>query len=101
MSLPGSDRAARPEEIDATPFPLGAGLVRLAAHDRQDLGFALPGETALVHLAADGGPLLISMTATSDPTEADRSELYVPALAPAINAPPAVATPSLPRPLLP
>jgi hypothetical protein len=86
MSLPGSDRAAGPREIDPSPFPLGAGLLRLAAHDREDLGFALPGETALVHLAADGGPWVIAMTAATDPTRAERSELYVAALAHAMNA---------------
>jgi hypothetical protein len=86
MSLPGSDRAAGPREIDPSPFPIGAGLLHLAAHDREDLGFALPGETALVHLAADGGPWVISMTAADDPTKAERSELYVAALEHAMNA---------------
>ena len=85
-SLPGSDRSARPNEIDATPFQIGGGLLRLPAHHRQDLGFTLPGDTALVHLAADGGPWIISMTAASDPTKAERSELYVAAVGHAMNA---------------
>jgi hypothetical protein len=86
MSLPGSDLAAGPREIDPTPFPVGAALSRLSAYDRQDLGFTGPGETALVHLAADGGPWVIAMTAAHDPTQAERAELYVAALAHAMNA---------------
>lgn len=86
MSLPGSDPAAVPHEIDPSPFPIGAGLLRLSAHDRQDMGFTGSGETALVHLEADGGPWVISMTAADDPTKAERSELYVAALAHAMNA---------------
>ena len=86
MSLPGSDLTAGPREIDPTPFPVGAGLSRLSAHDRQDLGFNGSGETALVHLAADGGPWVIAMTAAHDPTQAERAELYVAALAHAMNA---------------
>jgi len=85
MSLPGSDPAAGPREIDATRFPIGAGLQRLSARDRQDLGFTGSGETALVHLAADGGPWVISMTAADDPTKTERSGLYVAALAHAMN----------------
>ena len=86
VSLPGSDVTAGPREIDASPFPVGAGLSRLSAHDRQDLGFMGSGETAIVHMAADGGPWVIAMTAAHDPTEAERSELYVAALAHAVNA---------------
>jgi hypothetical protein len=86
VSLPGSDVTAGPREIDASPFPVGAGLSRLSAHDRQDLGFTGPGETAIVHLAADGGPWVIAMTAAHNPAEAERSELYVAALAHAVNA---------------
>jgi hypothetical protein len=86
VSLPGSDLAANPREIDVSPFAIGAGLVRLTPHDREDMGFTGSGETALAHLAADGGPWLISMTAADDPTNAERSELYVAALAHAMNA---------------
>ena len=86
VSLPGSDVTSGPREIDALAFPVGAGLSRLSAHDRQDLGFAGSGETAIVHLAAEGGPWVIAMTAAHDPTEAERSELYVAALAHAVNA---------------
>jgi hypothetical protein len=86
VSLPGSDVTSGPRELDASAFPVDAGLSRLSAHDRQDLGFAGAGETALVHLAADGGPWVIAMTAAHDPTEAERSELYVAALAHAVNA---------------
>jgi len=86
VSLPGSDVTSGPREIDASPFPVGAGLSRLSPHDRQDLGFAGSGETAIAHLAADGGPWVIAMTAAHDPTEAERSELYVAALAHAVNA---------------
>src|SRR6185436_10569713 len=77
VSLPGSDVTSGPREIDASAFPVGSGLSRLSAHDRQDLGFAGSGETAIVHLAAEGGPWVIAMTAAHDPTEAERSELYV------------------------
>jgi len=86
MSLPGSDLAAGPREIDAAPFPIGAGLVRLSIHERQDLGFTGSRETALVHLAADGGPWITALSAAADPTKAERSELYVAALAHAMNA---------------
>jgi hypothetical protein len=86
VSLPGSDVTSGPREIDASAFPVGAGLSRLSAQDRQDLGFVGSGETAIVHLAADGGPWVIAMTAAHDPTEAERSELYVAALAHAVNA---------------
>jgi hypothetical protein len=86
MSLPGSDLAAGPREIDPARFPMGGGLSRLSVNDRQDLGFTGSGETALVHLAADGGPWVIAMTAAGDPTQAERAELYVAALAHAMNA---------------
>jgi hypothetical protein len=86
VSLPGSDVTSGPREIDMSAFPIGAGLSSLSAHDRQDLGFAGPGETAIVHLAAEGGPWAIAMTAAHDPSEAERSELYVAALAHAVNA---------------
>jgi hypothetical protein len=86
VSLPGSDVTSGPREIDASAFPIGAGLSRLSAPDRQDLGFAGSGETAIVHLAAEGGPWVIAMTAAHDPTESERSELYVAALAHAVNA---------------
>jgi hypothetical protein len=86
VALPGSDVTSGPREIEASAFPVGAGLSRLSAHDRQDLGFAGSGETAIVHLAAEGGPWVIAMTAEHDPTEAERSELYVAALAHAVNA---------------
>jgi hypothetical protein len=86
LTLPGSDRAASPHEIDARAFPVGGGLVPLSDHDREDLGFAGSVEAALVHLAADGGPWVIAMTAPEDPTKAERSELYVAALAHAMNA---------------
>jgi len=86
VSLPGSDVSSGPREIDTSAFPIGAGLSRLSAPDRQNLGFAGSGETAIVHLAAEGGPWAIAMTAAYDPTEAERSELYVAALAHAVNA---------------
>ena len=86
VSLPGSDVTSGPRDIDASAFPVGAGLSRLSAHDRQHLGFASSGETAIVHLAADGGPWVIAMTAAHDPTQAERAELYVAALAHAMNA---------------
>jgi len=86
VSLPGSDVTSGPREIDPSAFPVGAGLSRLSAPDRQDLGFVGSGETAIVHLAAEGGPWVIAMTAAHDPTEAERSELYVAALAHAVNA---------------
>jgi hypothetical protein len=63
VSLPGSDVTSGPREIDASTFPVGAGLSRLSTPDRQDLGFAGSGETAIVHLAAEGGPWVIAMTA--------------------------------------
>jgi hypothetical protein len=86
VSLPGSDVTSGPREIDASAFPVGDGLSRLSAHDRQDLGFAGSGETAIVHLAAEGGPWVIAMTAAHDPTQAERAELYIAALAHAMNA---------------
>lgn len=86
VSLPGSDVTAGPREIDPSAFPVGVGLSRLTAHDREDLGFTDAGETAIVHLAADGGPWAIAMTAAHDPSQAERSELYVAALAHAVNA---------------
>ncbi len=70
----------------AAAFRVGAGLSRLSAPDRQDLGFVGSGETAIVHLAAEGGPWVIAMTGAHDPTQAERSELYVAALAHAVNA---------------
>jgi len=86
VSLPGSDVTSGPREIDASAFRVGAGLSRLSAPDRQDLGFVGSGETAIVHLAAEGGPWVIAMTGAHDPTQAERSELYVAALAHAVNA---------------
>ena len=86
MSLPGSNLAASPHEIDASQFPVGSGVLRLSAHDRQDFGFTGSGETALVHIASDGGSWVIAMTAADDPTQSERSELYVAALAHAMNA---------------
>jgi hypothetical protein len=86
VSLPGSDVTSAPREIDTSAFPIGAGLSRLTAHGRQELGFAGSGETAIAHLAAEGGPWVIAMTAAHDPTQAERSELYIAALAHAVNA---------------
>lgn len=84
--LPGSDREANPQTFDREMLEEGSGLLRLSRHDRHDLGFVGGGETALVHLATDGGPWLVAMNSASDPGDRDRSELYVAALGHALNA---------------
>jgi hypothetical protein len=86
VALPGSDRSANPRAFEGGLPCSGKGLRRLSVHERQDLGFAGGGETAIVHLATDGGPWLIAMNSTSDPADRERSDLYVAALGHALNA---------------
>jgi hypothetical protein len=86
VSLPGSDLGGAPREVDARPFPIGAGLVRLSARVRDEVGFTLPGDTAIVHLAAEGGPWLIALNAAEDPARAHHAALYVASLGHAMNA---------------
>jgi GGDEF domain-containing protein len=84
--LPGSNRDVNPQTFDGELLEDASGLLRLSRHDRHDLGFVGGGETALLHLATDGGPWLVAMNSTTDPADRDRSELYVAALAHALNA---------------